>query len=349
MFKPLEIFNDIVNGLILGIYDIVILTVGPLIALFRRRRCRIWRFILRVENRVNSLTMLFVYIAGVVTANIPELVTNVAEQSLHLSRQTQSYFVQVLVISIALTVFFDVLFRILVYLRSVSLGVNFSNLRLIALRLYFCSGLLAMIAGDLILIILWRGENQAPSQPPNWADSAVLLFTCLAAMPFSATILHLTYRWRGWPKWLAIIPFTYSFISLSYALGIYVGLFVLLFAAIRVDPELTQLYSFNTRCSLADEKTVAVDADLVLQTDSNDAVTLENIFADVGNQIIELHGVGGTENILVPGKPTPTKWQGSLLQGVDRPALGTEPTPCKLERWEALVKEPTRVEIAPDD
>jgi hypothetical protein len=350
MLKPIEIFNNIVNGIILGLYDVAILAIVPLIAPLVRRRYRVWKFILKAESRLSSLTLMFVFMAGVVTIDAPGLLDQLVKQHALITQKTTYGFISVLFLCVVLTIFFDVLLRLLVYFRRLSLKVVFSNVRLAVLRLYFCTGLLAVLLVHFLqFVAMYRSENRGFHQGPPWADHVSLLLICLATIPFSATILHLTHRWRGWPKWLVIAPFTYSFVNIALSIGAFLGFIFFAFMIFVIDPEQIRLYAFNTRCRMMDADTVAVESDLLLKTDWFDAVALENVFAEIENQIIELNDVDGIATILISGKVVRAKWLGKLLEGVDKPKLGAQPAPCSLQTYGIFWREPERVEIIRGD
>jgi hypothetical protein len=342
MFKPLEIFNDIVNGLILGVYDIILLITGPLIAPLRRRSVRIWKFILEVENRLSSLTLMFICMAGLVTVHAPGLLRAIVQESSLKLEKFNSRFLYVAILTIVLTIFFDVLFRLLVYLRTISLGVEFSRIRMVVLRLYFSVAMVTAMIVELVIFVVWYN-----SRYPDWVSSVRLLIISLSAIPFSLSLLHLTQRLRVWAKWLVAVPFSYSFVNLTLAMGFYLGLFLAVFFMVVVDPEQVRLFAFNTRCMMIDKNTVSVESDLLLKTDLYDVVEAKDgsVFADVGNQIISLSSVNGIPNILVSGKVVHTKWRGTLLLNVERPKLGAQATPCKIETYETFWSEPERVKV----
>lgn len=352
MLKPLEIFSNIVGGLILGFYDVVVLVVGPLIAPLRRRSVPIWRFILDVESRLTSLTLMFICTAGAVTVHAPGLLQDVTQASSLKAERLSYRFLYVLILSVILTIFFDVMLRLLVYLRTISLRVTFSRIRMVVLRLYFCLPLIVVMFWEFVAFGVWySSEHRELYRLPAWEPTARLLIICFSALPFSISVVHLTYRLRGRAKWLAAIPLSYSLVNLLLAIGFYLGLFLAIFFIFRVDPEQVRLFAFNTHCMTADNRTVSVESDLLLKTDWYDALQIEpeSVFADLGNQLVPLRQTDGTSNILISGKVIHAKWQGTLLSTVEPPKLSGQATACKIQTYGVFWSEPERVKVIEGD
>jgi len=345
MFKPLEVFNDIVNGLILGIYDLVISLVAPLLAPLLRRSYHLWKFLYSVEGRLSSLTLMFLLMSGIVATKAPGFLSQIADDPTVIIEQKVRGIAYVVVTSVVLTMFFDLILRLLIYARSLAIGVVFSRVRLLSLRLYFCTGLLSVLVVDWATLPPLKTLNDSEF---FWSEQLSLLPVFLASLPFSGAVLHLTHRLRGWPKWFFAVPFAYSFANLALLAGLYIGVFFLGLFSFGINIEQPRLYAFNTRCRMADAGTVAVESALLLDTKWFDAATLTNIFANVGNQIIELEPADDKSVILLKGKLIQANWFGKLLKGVEKPNLTDKPAVCSLETYGIFWKEPERVKIMED-
>ncbi|TPI62538.1 hypothetical protein FJ420_06935 [Mesorhizobium sp. B3-1-3] len=301
MFKPLEIFNDIVNSLILGVYDIVVLILGPLIIPLITRRRSAWRFVLRVDARLNSLTLMFICFAAAVTVHTPGLLYEAFKRTAGITDGENS-FTFVFVLTTILTIIFDIIFRFLVYLRTLSLKVKFSAVRLSILRLCFCVGLIGVVMAKVYL--LWATPESTPRQQAEEYTSlhAPLLFVCLLIIPFSISLIHLARRWPWYTKLPIAGMFSYSFVNIALCSGWFIAFITAIFVEFGINQEHTRLFSFNTMCTvLSDGRSFSVDLDLLLRSEQYDVVSIKDggIYADIDNFEYPLNNVKGGENILV--------------------------------------------------
>ncbi|WP_152536189.1 hypothetical protein [Mesorhizobium loti] len=353
MFKPLEIFNDIVNSLILGVYDIVVLIVGPLIAPMLRRRRSAWRSILRVDARLNSLTLMFICFAAAVTVHTPGLLYEAFKRTAGISESGNS-FAFVFILTTILTIIFDLLFRFLVYLRKLSLNVKFSVVRLSILRLCFCVGLIGVVLAQVYLLLATPNSTPRQSAEGYTSFHAPLLFVCVLILPFSISFIHLTRRWP-WHKKLPIASlFAYSFVNISLSCGWFIALMTAIFVEFGINQEQTRLFSFNTVCAvLSDGRTFSVDSDLLLRSELYDVVSIRDggIYADIDNFEYPLNKVDGGENILVKDHVVHAKLIGTLEPDRRKnPSQSNQPvTHCDIILSSPIFFDvPKRTEMIPD-
>jgi hypothetical protein len=187
MFKPTEIVSGIVNGVILAVYDFVVLTLGPLIApLFVSRRSRLaaWRAIFRIEHQITSLTFLFFCTAVVITA-YSGFIPTILREFLQITRDTPSLLF-ILSASVLCTILIDMLCRSLMTIRRLALGarVRFSKTRLAILHITFGIGLILLTSAYLFGLDLMRDVVRG-------GFSFNLLVSSMAFLPFAIGVVHL--------------------------------------------------------------------------------------------------------------------------------------------------------------
>jgi hypothetical protein len=352
MFKPLEVFNDIVSGIILGLYDISVLLAGPLLAPLWKRRVSIWRTILATEARLNSLTLTFILIAGIVTIYTPTFLKALIQDPPTSSTAT-GRFTFVLVLSVLLTILFDLLLRSFILARAFILKVAFSHIRLAVLRLHFCLILFAVLLSGLASFgAQYNAEYPELYVPQKWLSAFTSIAPAIAALPFTFSLMHLTYRLRGPVGWLFAFPFSYSFVNVTLAIGTYSGivLFAVLAIFFGVDDNSARLYEFNTACAMKDDTTVFVESDLLMKSDRFDAVEPAegSFFASLSNQIIPIKPEPQASVVLVNGKVVRTKWSGKLLVDTQKPDIQGTNLPCSLTTYGLFWTGPKRVQVLTD-
>ncbi len=125
---------------------------------------------------------------------------------LHSTDKTIYDFFFVLIFSTILTIIADLFCRVLVLSRTMILGVQYSDVRLVVLRItlsFSCVGV------NVLSRFVNPGYLEESFSMPHFIMS-------LAMIPFVISILHLTKRVRGVLKWIIPVPFSYILLLFSY-------------------------------------------------------------------------------------------------------------------------------------
>jgi hypothetical protein len=291
MFKPLEIFNDLVTGIILGLYDFITLIIGPLLAPFSKRRLRTWRSLLRIEEKLNSLTILFICVILLVAVLSGNL--QVGTRYLVKSDETSPYsFVFLLTFSLFATIVLDIFCRFLVAGRSLVLRVRYSYVRLNVLRLTLSAGLFAVFFVEAFTVLDLRVISDE-------FDLATLIAS-VALIPFAFSLTHLTRRLPSTFRWCFTLPFSYFFLRVVLLDGVIVAFGVWAFTKDLFDD--VRIYTFNPQCILMDDKkTVVAEFDILLKSDIYDAVALqtEYLHANVDEKASAILNQSGEGSIII--------------------------------------------------
>ncbi|MGO7000164.1 hypothetical protein [Rhizobium leguminosarum] len=257
MLKPLEIFNDIANGIILGVYDLAILIFGPLIVPLTCRRRSGWTIVLRAEERINSLPLLFACTA-LVMATYTGRLPDISGFALNTNDTRAQSFLTIFAFATMFTIVVDCLCRTLVFLRSFSGHTRYSKVRLRVLRLLFCTPLIGAALFTSLIDETVKGGEMFVSRP--------ILFMSVFAIPYSVGVMSLTRAFNLPVRVLLAIPFSYVMTAKFFFWGWALGLVIAMFILQMVEP--SRLWVLHKECEISDERrTLTLDADIILKGD----------------------------------------------------------------------------------
>ncbi len=284
MFKPTEIVSGIVNGVILAVYDFVVLTLGPLFAPFfvtRKSRLAAWRTIFRIEHQLTSLTFLFFCTAVVITA-YSGFIPTILREFLQITRDTPSLLF-ILSASVLCTILIDMLCRSLITIRRLALGasVRFSKIRLGILHITFGIGLMMLTS------VYFLGLDLISDVRAGFSFN--LLISSLAFLPFAISVFHLLKPMNFTParifQWALLIPFCYVLTFVSFMVGFIMVVFLTFFIDLRLRPEYVTFFAMNTVCTVStDSSKVNVETDILLKTELFEALSLNALMANLGER-----------------------------------------------------------------